>query len=275
MEGRCELETGKRSMIPRPYIAAWQDHAPWKSFSQVEQDLVISRTLVELFSDEILREHLAFRGGTALHKLYLHPAPRYSEDIDLVQIKPGPIKPIMERINEVITFFEEPRNTKISGHGTKALYRFNSEYEDIRLRLKLEINCKEHFNVLPWVEFPFEVLSDWFKGSANIRTYNINELLGTKLRALYQRSKGRDLFDLDYSRLHLELDPDAIVHCFKEYLKFSVGKSPSQKEFLLNMEEKEKDANFTGDMEALLRPEIEYVQEAAFEWLKSELIEKI
>ncbi|TLP79238.1 nucleotidyl transferase AbiEii/AbiGii toxin family protein [Maribacter sp. ACAM166] len=259
-------------MIPRPYIAAWQEHAPWKSFSQVEQDLVISRTLVELFSDDFLREHLAFRGGTALHKLYLHPAPRYSEDIDLVQIKPGPIKPIMERIKEVITFFEEPRNTKVSGHGAKALYRFTSEYEDIRLRLKLEINCKEHFNVLPWVEFPFEVKSDWFKGSANIRTYNINELLGTKLRALYQRSKGRDLFDLDYSRLHLELDHDAIIQCFKEYMKFSVGTPPSRKEFLMNIEEKENDPNFTGDMEALLRPEIEYNQEAAFEWLKNELM---
>ena len=136
-------------MIPRPYIAAWQEYAPWKSFSQVEQDLVISRTLVELFSDEFLRENLAFRGGTTLHKLYLHPAPRYSEDIDLVQIKEGPIKPIMERIGEVITYFEEPRNTKVSGHGAKAFYRFTSEYEDIRLRLKLEINCKEHFNVLP------------------------------------------------------------------------------------------------------------------------------
>ena len=152
-------------MIPRPYIAQWQDHAPWKQFSQVEQDLVISRTLVALFSDDFLQENLAFRGGTALHKLYLNPAPRYSEDIDLVQIKPGPIKPIMKRIDEVIDFFEEDRRTDIRGHGAKALYRFNSEYENIRLRLKLEINCKEHFNVLPWVEFPFEVKSEWFSGS--------------------------------------------------------------------------------------------------------------
>jgi predicted nucleotidyltransferase component of viral defense system len=258
-------------MIPRPYIAAWQEYAPWKSFSQVEQDLVISRTLVELFSDDFLRENLAFRGGTALHKLYLHPAPRYSEDIDLVQIKEGPIKPIMERIGEVITYFEEPRNTKVSGHGAKAFYRFTSEYEDIRLRLKLEINCKEHFNVLPWVEFPFGVKSDWFTGSANIRTYDINELLGTKLRALYQRSKGRDLFDLDFARLHLELDYGLILKCFKEYMAFSVGNPPTLKEFLLNMEQKENDPNFIGDMVALLRPEIEYDQELAFEWLKDKM----
>ena len=83
--------------------------------------------MVEIFSDEFLRENLAFRGGTALHKLYLNPAPRYSEDIDLVQIKPGPIKPIMERLGQVIKFFEEDRKTENGGHGIKALYRFTSE----------------------------------------------------------------------------------------------------------------------------------------------------
>ena len=241
-------------MIPKPYIAKWQEHAPWNEFSQVEQDLIISRTLVEIFSDDFLRENLAFRGGTALHKLYLNPAPRYSEDIDLVQIKEGPIKPIMERLNEVITFFEEKRTTQVRGHGAKALYRFTSEYEEIRMRLKLEINCKEHFNVLDWTDFPFEIESEWFSGRANIKTYNINELLGTKLRALYQRSKGRDLFDLDYARLHLELDAAQIIQCFKEYTMFATGKRPpSKKEFLLNFEEKQNDPYFTGDMEALLR----------------------
>lgn len=263
-------------MIPRPFIAKWQQHAPWKEFAQVEQDLIISRTLVEIFSDGFLRENLAFRGGTALHKLYLNPAARYSEDIDLVQIKPGPIKPIMERLNEVITFFEEKRATQVRGHGAKALYRFTSEYEEIRMRLKLEINCKEHFNVLDWIDFPFEVENEWFSGKAEIRTYNINELLGTKLRALYQRSKGRDLFDLYYLRQNMNLDYEQIINCFNEYISFATGKRPpGKKEFLLNMEEKENSAVFTGDMEALLRPEIKYNQNEAFNWLKAELIEKM
>ena len=191
----------------------------------------------------------------------------------MVQIKEGPIKPILERLNEVITFFEEPRKTQVRGHGAKALYRFTSEYEEIRMRLKLEINCKEHFNVLDWVDFPFEVDSEWFSGKALLKTYNINELLGTKLRALYQRSKGRDLFDLDYARRHMELDIPKIMQCFKEYTLYATGKRPpSPKEFLLNIEEKEKSHEFTGDMEALLRTEIEYNQSEAFAWLKNELI---
>lgn len=263
-------------MIPKPYIAQWQEHAPWKQFYQVEQDLIICRTLVEIFSDEFLRENLAFRGGTALHKLYLNPAVRYSEDIDLVQIKPGPIKPVMERIGEVVTFFEEKRTTQVRGHGAKALYRFTSEYEEIRMRLKLEINCREHFNVLDWVDFPFEVESEWFSGKAGIRTYHINELLGTKLRALYQRSKGRDLFDLYYSGLNIDLNFEQIITCFKEYTSFTTGKRPpGKKEFLLNVEEKENSLEFIGDIEGLLRPEVTYNQSEAFIWLKTELIEKV
>lgn len=125
-------------------------------------------------------------------------------------------------------------------------------------------------------DFPFSVESEWFSGHTKIRTYNINELLGTKLRALYQRSKGRDLFDLNYSRLNLELDYDQIITCFKEYTTFATGnRPPSKKEFLMNIEEKENDINFSGDMEALLRTGIEYDQNVAFEWLKNELLEKM
>ncbi|NOY51743.1 MAG: nucleotidyl transferase AbiEii/AbiGii toxin family protein [Chlorobi bacterium] len=263
-------------MIPKPDIAKWHDYAPWRQFYQVEQDLVISRALTEIFSDDFLKDNLAFRGGTALHKLYLNPAARYSEDIDLVQIKPGPIKPIMEQLDKVITFFQEPRRTQVRGHGAKALYRFTSEYEEIRLRLKIEINCKEHFNVLGWAYMPAEVKSEWYSGKAEIRTYDKNELLGTKLRALYQRSKGRDLFDLFYSGLKTELDFNNILKCFKEYTEFAIGrKPPSKKEFLLNLKGKENNPGFSGDMEALLKPEIEYDQNAAFSWLKKELIEKL
>jgi len=263
-------------MIAKPYIAKWQEHTPWKEFAQVEQDLIISRVLIEIFSDDFLKEHLAFRGGIALHKLYLNPAPRYSEDIDLVQIKPGPIIPIMQQIRKVITFFEEDRNTENRGHGIKALYRFTSEYEEIRMRLKLEINCKEHFNILDWIDFPFEMKSEWFSGKCEIRTYNINELFGTKLRALYQRSKGRDLFDLDYARRNIDINIDKIIRCFRKYMEFSTKKKPpSQKEFLRNIEAKEVDPNFAGDMEALLRTEVIYNQQEAFEWLKTEVIQNM
>jgi len=263
-------------VISRPHVAQWRDQAPWTAFYQVEQDLVISRILVEIFSDPLLCEHLAFRGGTALHKLYLHPAPRYSEDIDLVQIRPGPVKPIMQRISERITFFDEERRTESRGHGIKAIYRYVSEYEGMRMRLKLEINCKEHFNVLGWAEIPFEVKNGWFEGQCLIRTYTLNELLGTKLRALYQRSKGRDLFDLDYARHNAQVDLDLLLRCYRDYLKFSTkGRIPSQREFQMNIEMKENNLDFSGDMEALLRPGLIYDEQEAFDWLKREVLPRM
>jgi len=64
-------------MIQRSYIAEWRTHAPWPLVTQVEQDLVLSRAIVEIFSDPLLQNTLAFRGGTALHKLYLTSAARF------------------------------------------------------------------------------------------------------------------------------------------------------------------------------------------------------
>ena len=81
-------------MIPTQNIVAWGNVAPWTEARQIEQDLIISRALVEIFSDPILRDALRFRGGTALNKLHF-PAPlRYSEDIDLVRTSHGPIGPV-------------------------------------------------------------------------------------------------------------------------------------------------------------------------------------
>ena len=85
-------------MIPKDFITEWRDRAPWVLDRQVEQDLVISRALVELFSRAPIAEGLAFRGGTALYKLHITPAARYSEDIDLVQTNPGGIGDVLDAI---------------------------------------------------------------------------------------------------------------------------------------------------------------------------------
>lgn len=89
-------------MIPQDHITEWRARAPWIEDFQVEQDLVISRALAGMFSDPFLAQALAFRGGTALYKLYLTPPARYSEDIDLVQIAPGPAGPLMDDLRNVL-----------------------------------------------------------------------------------------------------------------------------------------------------------------------------
>jgi predicted nucleotidyltransferase component of viral defense system len=89
-------------VIPHDFVTEWRARAPWVSDLQVEQDLVISRALVELFARPAVAEGLAFRGGTALYKLHLRPAARYSEDIDLVQGVGGPIGHLLKEIHAAL-----------------------------------------------------------------------------------------------------------------------------------------------------------------------------
>ena len=96
-------------MIPEFAIREWSEHVPWTESEQVEQDLLICRALTEIYKDEYLASHLAFRGGTALHKLFLSPQPRYSEDNDLVQINAEPIKETYDHIRDALAFLGEPK----------------------------------------------------------------------------------------------------------------------------------------------------------------------
>lgn len=263
-------------MIPRRYIEEWRAFAPWPENGQVEQDLIIERALVEIFNNKFLNENLAFRGGTALHKLFLKPQARYSEDIDLVQIKTGPIKPILVQLRESLLFLGTKRNITTSIHNNTIEYRFETEIQPIiRMRLKIEINCREHFTVLGLNQIPFKVKNGWFSGECMINTYQIEELLGTKLRALYQRRKGRDLFDLDLALSKVEMNIENIVKCYKEYINFSDGVSPTQKMFVANMNEKMNDDEFRNDIYTILRPEIEYDNDLAYVQISEKVISKI
>ena len=136
-------------MIPEFAIREWSEHVPWTESEQVEQDLLICRALTEIYKDEYLASHLAFRGGTALHKLFLSPQPRYSEDIDLVQINAAPIKETYDHIRDALAFLGEPK-VKQKKHNNTLIFRLESEsIPVVPIHLKVEINCKEHFSVLP------------------------------------------------------------------------------------------------------------------------------
>ena len=114
-------------MIPRDYITWWRAKVPWVQDFQVEQDLVISRALVEIFSKRELSAALAFRGGTALHKLHINPPARYSEDIDLVQIHAGAIGPTLTALRGVLdSWLGDPQWKQNEGRVTFD-YRFDSE----------------------------------------------------------------------------------------------------------------------------------------------------
>lgn len=260
-------------MISREAILQWNSIVPWTDLAQVEQDLLISRSLVAIFSDEFLSRELAFRGGTALHKLYLTPQNRYSEDIDLVQINPGPIKDIMSRLGEVLDFIPG-RSTKQKRHSNSLLFRVDSEIPPVRqIRLKVEINCFEHFNELGLVKIPFEVNNEWFSGKCELTTYKPEELLGTKLRALYQRKKGRDLFDLYIFLKNSDVNDDDIIRCYKRYIGFMTHHTPTWKEWMINMNNKIQDPEFLNDVFPILRPGTSFDPQKGWSLVQNRLID--
>ena len=236
-------------MIDRAYISEWQQTAPWPQRYQVEQDLIICRALVDIFNHPLLAEQLAFRGGTALYKLHL-PAARYSEDIDLVQVEAGPIGPVMDALQEKLNPWLGTPKRKLSEGRVTLTYRMESE-EGLPLKLKVEINSREHFSVLGFDRRRFSVESRWFSGSTTILTYQLSELLGTKVRALYQRKKGRDLFDLWQAFACYEFKSEQIISCFLKYMELE-GHRVSRAEFEINLNEKFKDSRFLEDIGPLL-----------------------
>ena len=249
-------------MIAERYITEWSKSFPWTKNSFVEQDMVICRALVDIFSDPFLFGALAFRGGTAIHKLHFSPQMRYSEDIDLVQVKPGPVKPITERLSEVLSWLPR-KTTEIRRFGFRMKFRYDSELAPIEpMRLKIEVNTYEHFSVLGYVSTPFEMQSSWYSGSCKLKTYSLDELMGTKLRALYQRKKGRDLFDLNLALPCV--DAPTIVRVWREYMRFRGGDVPSAKQFAANMDEKMTLNDYLGDVEPLLRSGVSYDSHEAY-----------
>lgn len=174
-------------MIEKSAIIEWYSKAPWPSPTQIEQDLVLSRIICEIFAHSFLSERLAFRGGTALNKLFFNPPLRYSEDVDLVQINGEPIGGILDLLRKILDpWLGEPKRKQNHGRVT-LIYRFQAEELPIPMRVKIEINSREHFSVMGFIKLPFRVKNSWHTGDALITTYKIEELLATKLRALYQR----------------------------------------------------------------------------------------
>lgn len=260
-------------MIPKNFIEMWQQTVPWQTLAMVEQDLIISRVLVELYNNQQIRDSLVFRGGTALNKLYLNPPSRYSEDIDFVQINPEPIGKIIDAIRASLEIlFSEPTR-KVTERSVKLIYRYNS-IDNIQAKLKLEINTTEHFQVLELQETDYQIESAWFAGRTQIVSYQLEEMIATKLRALYQRRKGRDLFDLWLVLKNNLINVNNVIDIFMQYCKKDQQKI-TRSLFEQSLNEKQLKADFQNDMNLLLPVNSEWNFAEGLELVQEKLISKI
>ena len=260
-------------MIPEIYIEQWRNHATWQTLAMIEQDLIISRALVDLFNHSEVQSSLVFRGGTALNKLYIKPPARYSEDIDFVQIKAEPIGKILDAIRESLGgWLGEPKR-KLTERSAKLIYRYPS-IDGTSGKLKIEINTTEHFHVRPLKKEKYDVTSEWFQGTTDIVTYELEELMGTKLRALYQRRKGRDLFDLWYTANNTMINVEKVIEIFAHYCKHN-DELITRAMFEKSMFSKKQHRDFQTDILPLLVPQINWDFEQAVRLVEELYIEKL
>lgn len=257
-------------MIPADTVTDWALRRPWASEAQVEQDLLLSRAICAIADHPLLGTELVFRGGTALHKLHLSEPRRYSEDLDYVRNSAGGIGEITGALLDIGRGLGFRVSSRIGAH-PKVFWRTEAT-SGVPIRLKIEVNTHERSPALPHVRLIHEVSSAWWSGSSAVLTFRSEELVSTKLRALFQRSKGRDLFDLWLALTTMGLDPDRILHAFTPYRP----QGYTARRAILNLEEKIATSRFRGDLEPLvgaLPPG--YTVEAASELIITELLEKI
>lgn len=237
-------------MIPQAFITEWQARAPWPQSFQVEQDLILSRLMIEIATRTPLAEEFVMRGGTCLHKLHLPEPHRYSEDLDYVRRTKTGIGIYLDALRELAA------DVGLEVHSVEQKLTFVHIILDAepttlpgRIRIKIETNIAETEFFEEPIAIEHSVDSRWWQGEAQVPTFALTEMMATKLRALYQRRKGRDLFDLWLVLTTERPDPGTIVAGLRHYMKDRVF---TYRDLATNLRDKLGDADFRSDLDPLL-----------------------
>lgn len=271
--------------MTRQDILAHRKLVPWTEIHQVEQDLLLCLAMIALFSDPFLGAHIAMRGGTVLHKVHLAPASRYSEDIDLVVVSDRPEEHIRAAIKRVLLPVLGKhrkdawewvklaiRNAASPSRVLRLEYELPSIAEPGRLlKLKIEANVTERVPYLPIVKLPFSVPFQDQNRSTELVSYDLNEMMGTKMRALFQRRAGRDLFDLYWALEGKTADAKIIIDAFLHYMR-AERKKVSRAAFLAALDQHLQTPGFRTDMTSLLRTDLSYDVDKAGRLVRERLL---
>ncbi|MFC1462362.1 nucleotidyl transferase AbiEii/AbiGii toxin family protein [Verrucomicrobiota bacterium] len=229
--------------------------------------------MAAIFNDNFLHSQVAMRGGTLLHKVYLTPPSRFSEDIDLVVFGDRPEDHVRKALRRVLadvlgvpktsvwdTISLAARNTVRPSRILKMTYAVPPvSTRGPALKIVVEANVTERTSHRPITNLPFEFPFRLDSVSAVINGYDINEMVGTKMRALFQRRRGRDLFDLYWALEHATppVHSVAVVESFLYYLR-KEGSQAGRKEFIAILDSHLGDPGFRSDTDHLLRQGVQY-----------------
>lgn len=259
-------------MITLQEIMPWRASAPWANDLMVEQDYLLSQAVELIFKDPKLSRQLAMRGGTVLHKGHLAPSSRYSEDIDLVLVANRSHKGIREDLTAALypllgrpvesletTVRLAVRNLVSKSKIARLVYRYSPASHMAALAdLKVEVNLNEQKALYPLTSVGIDVPSPSGPVKTIVKSYDLDEMLGTKLRALLQRDHGRDLFDLWYAWTVSEapgavakVNPARVGEAFRFYMNRE-GSTFSRDEFAAELARRMKSEKFLRDMDGFL-----------------------
>lgn len=214
----------------------------------------MTRVAVEIASHPDLRDRLAWRGGICLHKLFLPTPLRYSEDLDYVAYGLSVADNDMRTMRAAIREIAEHAGLGLASHPTTTRNRLTERFtytsvNGLSRRLKVEINLDDVPHAAPLDRRHLAVDTDWWTGATDVLTFQPAELIATKFRALAQRSKGRDLNDLDVAHRTLGIDDDQLGQTAAHYLHHA-GVQPSQ--FRARLAAHLADPDFIGDVAVYL-----------------------
>jgi predicted nucleotidyltransferase component of viral defense system len=277
--------------LTRQDVLAHQSQVPWPDQTQVEQDLLLCLAMGALFNDPFLSGQIAMRGGTVLHKVHLAPASRYSEDIDLVAVSDRPEEHLRAAIKRALKpvlgahkrwgwaeMKLAVRNLAQPSRVLRVIYEVPSVIAPGRnLTVVVEANVTERLPYRPVVDLPFALP---FRGAligTRVKSFDIHEMLGTKLRALFQRRRGRDLFDLYWALTAVasaSVKPEEVIDAFAHYMQQEGTVVPRQ-EFLHQLDLRLADKGFCSDMQTLLRQGLVYNPAEAGRLVREELLMRL
>ena len=137
----------------------------------------------------------------------------------------------------------------------------------------VEANVTERQPHRSVVEIPFSFPFRDTSVQTRIKGYDIHEMLGTKMRAMFQRKRGRDLFDLYWAlaKSAKTVKAPAIIESFQHYMR-QEGTTAGRAEFVGILEGHLQDRGFCSDMKPLLRAGIEYDPQAAGVFIRTNLL---
>ena len=239
-------------------VKVWADEQSLPDLLFAELDYRLVKTLQEFYSDDFLSKRLCMKGGTAINKLYLAETSRLSLDLDFNHL--GSKEEVTKEkrvIRELIMELLKKQDNSYDVHYERpyGLTRIKARYKTVGgpvQNFKIEISHVERFPIIPPVKKKIKTPD----GLADIVTYTLEELTATKLRALLERFKARDIYDLFFIS-RLKPDPKIIRKMFLYYF-YRSRKVFNPKVHYENIIKRYESGNYADDVTDFIKPTVTF-----------------